>query len=60
MLFERYTDLREMGKGIHYYLEFSLGGEEWIIDPTWKQFAGKTNQKGEYLEGDPYNWTLAI
>jgi hypothetical protein len=48
--------------GIHYYIELSLDGEEWIVDPTWKQFASK-RVKGkiapqEVILDDPYNERL--
>lgn len=40
----------------HYYLELWMGDEVWLIDPTWKQFAGtrETNNRS-YFQNSPYN-----
>ncbi len=58
VLYRQRNDLLEKQKGIHYYLELSFEGEEWIIDPSWKQFAGKRDKDGRFLENDPYNKRL--
>jgi hypothetical protein len=46
----------------HYYLVLQDGDKEWIIDPSWKQFAckQKTIERGRKIDdgSDPFNQAL--
>lgn len=53
----------------HYYLVLSNGNEEWILDPSYKQFVGKQapktddddfSEKIKYPVDDPYNLYLLL
>lgn len=44
----------------HYFLELTINGEQWIIDPSWKQFvhAGHFMDQWSVNYSDPFNKNL--
>ncbi|HSX38255.1 MAG TPA: hypothetical protein VLE95_05430 [Chlamydiales bacterium] len=64
VLSHQVCDLRAQGGTLHFYLMLMFKDGEWIVDPTWKQFAGKQvkektgSDDTEFCPNDPYNERL--